>query len=228
MRLLVSVANAEEATAALAGGADIIDAKDPWSGALGAVTATALRAICGAVGNARPVTAALGDASDSAAIEGAAREFALSGAAFVKVGFAGIDSASRIADLIAAAVRGARSGADTTGVVAVAYADAGIAFDDLVAAAAPNGAAGVLIDTADKAGPGLRQLVAPHTLARWVAASRAAGLFMAVAGKLTADDLRFVRESGADIAGVRGAACDEGRNGRVAAARVRLLRTASA
>ena len=228
MRLLVSVANAEEATAALAGGADIIDAKDPSSGALGAVTATVLREICRVVRSARPVTAALGDASDTAAIERSAREFASSGAAFVKIGFAGVESPLKITDLIAAAVHGARSGGDSTGVVAVAYADTGIAFDDLVAAAAPGGAEGVLIDTADKDGPGLRQLVTPHTLARWVATARDAGLFMAVAGKLTAGDLLFVRESGADIAGVRGAACDKGRNGRVAAARVRLLRTASA
>jgi uncharacterized protein (UPF0264 family) len=38
MRLLVSVANGDEAAAALAGGADIIDAKDPAAGPLGAVT----------------------------------------------------------------------------------------------------------------------------------------------------------------------------------------------
>jgi hypothetical protein len=34
-----------------------------------------------------------------------------------------------------------------------------------------------------------------------------------------------VRDTGADIAGVRGAACDGGRAGRVAAHRVALLRT---
>ncbi len=37
MRLLVSVANAADAAAALAGGADLIDAKDPAGGALTAV-----------------------------------------------------------------------------------------------------------------------------------------------------------------------------------------------
>ena len=37
MKLLVSVSNADEARSAVLGGADIIDAKDPSMGALGAV-----------------------------------------------------------------------------------------------------------------------------------------------------------------------------------------------
>jgi uncharacterized protein (UPF0264 family) len=82
----------------------------------------------------------------------------------------------------------------------------------------------VLLDTANKSGPSLRGLVAPDTLAAWVAKAHEAGLLVALAGQLTADDLAFVRDAGADIAGVRGAACDGGRTGRVASDRVRLLR----
>jgi uncharacterized protein (UPF0264 family) len=229
MRLLVSVANAEEAAAALAGGADIIDAKDPFAGALGAVPLPTLRSIVSCVDGARPVTAALGDASDAVALERAAREFAECGTAFVKIGFAGIESTSRIAELIAVAVSGARAGGDKTGVVAVAYADAvhaTVPFEDFTEAAALHGAKGVLIDTADKLGPGLRHLVTPATLARWVAAAHDAKLFIAVAGKLTADDLEFVRQSSADIAGVRGAACEGGRTGHVSSKSVLLLHTA--
>ena len=221
MRLLVSVANAEDAAAALAGGADIIDAKDPSAGALGAVSLPTLRDIVSAVDNARPVTAALGDVSDPVALERDAHAFASTGIAFVKIGFAAIDSRDRIAGLVAAAVRGARD----VGVVAVFYADAdpGFTFVDLVTSAALGGAGGVLIDTADKRGPGLRQLITAATLNGYVTAAHDAGLFIAVAGKLTADDLGFSRESGADIAGVRGAACDAGRTGRVSPERVRLL-----
>ena len=43
MRLLVSVRSAAEARAALSGGADIIDAKEPSLGSLGAVGPLALR-----------------------------------------------------------------------------------------------------------------------------------------------------------------------------------------
>src|SRR5580765_2369323 len=123
MRLLVSVTSAEEASAALAGGADIIDAKNPLAGALGAVRVEVLREIHAMVAGARLVTAAIGDATDEAAIERAAGTFAAAGAALVKVGFAGITSASRIEGLIEAAVRGAGA-RDASGVVAVAYADA--------------------------------------------------------------------------------------------------------
>jgi uncharacterized protein (UPF0264 family) len=228
MHLLVSVANAGEAAAALAGGADIIDAKNPAAGAMGAVPAHVFREIRGVIGDARPVTAALGDASDGIAIERAAREAAAAGARFVKVGFAGIGSAPRIAEILAAAVFGSRAiSIEKTGVVAVAYADAervsSVAFEDLLEVAGEGGAEGVLVDTADKRGPGLRKLVAASTLARWVAAAHDAGLFIAVAGKLTAEDLAFVHDSGADIAGVRGAACISGRTSAISAERVRLL-----
>jgi uncharacterized protein (UPF0264 family) len=235
MRLLVSVASGAEASAALAGGADFIDAKDPLTGALGAVSEEVLREVHAAVGGARPVTAALGDAADEAQIEDAARVFAAAGAAFVKVGFAGIASVPRAVALTMAAVRGAAAGGRGTsgvvaftGVVAVAYADAervaSLAAGSLVEVAARAGASGVLLDTADKAGPGLRRLIAPAALARWVAEAHEGGLFVALAGQLTMDDFAFVRDAGADIAGVRGAACEGGRIGRVATERVRLLR----
>lgn len=231
MHLLVSVRSAEEAATALAGGADVIDAKDPGAGAMGAVTAHVFREICSLVGDARPVTAALGDASDASTIERAVRESAGAGARFVKIGFAGIESAPRIGEIVAAAVFASRAiSVEKTGVVAVAYADASrvssVAFEDLLEAASRGGAEGVLVDTADKRGPGLRQLVEAATLSRWIADAHDAGLFIAVAGKLTADDLPLLRDSGADVAGVRSAACDGGRIGRVSADRIRALKTA--
>ena len=249
MRLLVSVANAADASAALAGGADVIDAKNPLAGALGAVSVDALREIHATVAGARLVTAAIGDAADETEIERTAGRLAAAGAALVKVGFAGITSPSRIEGLIAAALRGVRAhewspirlkpdptcepaptaAPDPTvvgfkGVIAVAYADADpiAAFVDVAARA---GATGVLLDTADKSGPGLCELMTPTAVARWVAEAHEAGLLVALAGKLTAEDLAFVQDAGADIAGVRGAACEGGRAGRVSSERVALLRT---
>jgi uncharacterized protein (UPF0264 family) len=232
VRLLVSVANAAEASAALAGGADLIDAKDPAAGALGAVSPQVFLDIHARVSGERPVTAALGDAVDEQDIERTARAFAAGGARLVKVGFAGIASAERAGALTAAAVRGASSGRNGCGVVAVAYADAdragSIAPDALVEVAAREGAEGVLLDTAYKDGPGLRDLVAPEALAMLVIRIHERGLFVALAGRLTAGDLPFIRDTGADVAGVRGAACDTGRTGHVSADRVRLLQQSGA
>ena len=229
MHLLVSVTSAVDAAAALAGGADLVDAKDPAAGALGVVSIEQFRRIVAAVAGARPVTAALGDAADEPAIEQTARAFAGLGASFVKLGFRGISSTDRVAALMTAAVSGARRGSGSR-VVAVAYADADRAGSisplRLVDVAARAGATGVLLDTFDKQQGGLRELVAWRALADWVASAHDTGLFVAVAGKLTASDLPYVRDAGADIAGVRGAACDGGRTGHVSADRVRLLRSA--
>jgi uncharacterized protein (UPF0264 family) len=229
MHLLVSVGDADEATAALDGGADIVDAKDPRTGALGAV---ALETFCGIhtrVAGRRPLSAAGGDAADECAIERVAFAFASAGAAFVKVGFLGVADVSRAASLAAAARRGVVAGGlGASALVVVAYEDAdtatSVSSSALVDLAAACGANGVLLDTADKNGPGLRAMVDPRALTAWIAQAQASGLFVAVAGRLTADDLPFVREAGADIAGVRGAACEGGRLGRVSAARVRRLR----
>jgi uncharacterized protein (UPF0264 family) len=225
MKLLVSVASAFDAQAALDGGADLIDAKDPSMGALGAVPLGVFREIASTVRAARPVTAALGDAADEGELERAAREYAVAGSAFVKVGFAGITRELDARRLAAAAVRGAAGTA--TGVVLVAYADApceDVSRESIVAVASREKAAGVLLDTTDKRGPGLTRLMTIGEISRWVREAHREGLLAALAGRLSSADVTALVDTGADIAGVRGAACDAGRLSSVSAARVRSLR----
>jgi (5-formylfuran-3-yl)methyl phosphate synthase len=230
MRLLVSVRGPVEARAAVAGGADVIDAKDPARGALGVVRADRLAAIRRAVGSTRPVSAALGDARDDATVAAAAA--AASGLAFLKLGFGGVTSEARAVCLARAARRGAPA---ATAVVLVAYADwrraVSLAGDRLLAVAAETGAAGLLLDTAGKDAP-LFALESPDAVAAWVTAVHAAGLFAALAGSLSGGDFVTARAVGADLVGVRGAACVGGRTGRVSRVRVaalqRLVRPAPA
>ena len=78
-------------------------------------------------------------------------------------------------------------------------------------------------------GPGLvmvAQTAWPEQLTAWVARAHGEGLTAALAGKLTAADLPMVVETGADIVGVRGAACESGRSGPIVASRIRALKTA--
>src|SRR5439155_20549209 len=134
--------------------------------------------------------------------------------ALVKVGFAGVANHCHVAALIRAAVRGASSAGG--GVVAVAYADAAapsVPPASLINIAAGAGARGLLLDTCNKSGPGLCELVDPAALAALVAGAHDAGLFVALAGRLTPHDLTLVRGAGADVAGVRGPACEGGRTG---------------
>src|SRR6266576_3995962 len=209
MRLLVSVRGSVEARAAVAGGADVIDAKDPARGALGAVRRDRLAAIRRAVGAARPVSAALGDAGDAAMVAAAAA--AARGVAFVKLGFGGVTSEAPARSLARAARRGAAS---ATALVLVAYADwrraPSLAPDRLVAVAVDAGAAGLLLDTARKDAP-LFAIESPDAVA-------------ALAGSLSGRDFATARAVGAELVGVRGAACVGGRAGPVSQARVAALR----
>ena len=63
--LLVSVRSAAEALVAMAGGADLIDVKEPSRGSLGAVDPEVLSEICDAVGGRLPISAALGELAES-------------------------------------------------------------------------------------------------------------------------------------------------------------------
>ncbi|HTM02775.1 MAG TPA: (5-formylfuran-3-yl)methyl phosphate synthase [Vicinamibacterales bacterium] len=225
MQLLVSVRNRHEAAAASAGGASIVDAKDPAAGPLGPVALDEFRAIVDAVHGSRPVSAALGDAVNAQRLEQDARAYASAGATFVKVGFAGIADAGVIQEMVAAAVRGAVPA--RCQVVGVAYADhqyaVTVSLDRVLQAIVRAGAHGVLVDTADKDGEPLLRLMSAEVLTRSIRTARAAGLMTAMAGRLTLDDIQRVAACGADVVGVRGAACDGGRLGTIRATKVRAL-----
>ena len=235
MKLLVSVVDAAEARAAAAAGADIVDVKDPAEGALGAPSPAVIAAVRAAVRAELPVSAALGDMPDlpgTASLAGLGA--AHSGATFVKVGLWGV-SAERDAVELLRAVRDGVAGIPGTVVVAAAYADARrvahgpLAPELLPGVARAAGVGACLLDTAVKDGRGLLEWLSPGELTSLVADAHAAGLQMALAGALRAEDLPAIRATGADIVGVRSAACDDGRrSGSLEAARVRALRAACA
>ncbi len=227
MQLLVSVTGPAEVRAALRGGADVIDAKDPWRGALGPVPLHRLAAIRSAIADARPLSAALGDAASEEALTRVVAAVVAIGVAFVKVGFAGVTSEIRARRLAVAARQRAEG---ETRLVLVAYADwrhaESLAPARLVSIAADAGAAGVLLDTASKRAP-LFAIQPVASVAAWVAAAHAAGMFAALAGSLSGPDLAPARALGADLVGVRGAACVGGRTGRVSRPRVAALRASA-
>lgn len=211
MKLLVSVVSADEARRALAGGADIVDVKDPREGALGAPAPRVLSEVVTAVGGAAPVSVALGDLPalpHTAAL--AARGAVACGAAYVKVGLRGVrdlDGAVAVMSAVLDAV------GDRAGVIAVAYADARAldppALDPefLPVVVERTGIAGALVDTFVKDGRGLYGWLSESEVADLIARTRAAGGTFGVAGQLRLGDLHRVD---ADIAGVRSAVCRGG------------------
>ncbi|HEX6615653.1 MAG TPA: (5-formylfuran-3-yl)methyl phosphate synthase, partial [Gemmatimonadales bacterium] len=92
--------------------------------------------------------------------------------------------------------------------------------------AAEAGAHGVLLDTRDKDGRTLFDHVSVPALRAWIDRCRAHGLLVALAGSLDHGCVRGAAVLGPDVVGVRGAACNGGRGGRVDAERVRRLRDA--
>jgi len=163
------------------------------------------------------VSAALGDAAAERAVP--------RGAAYVKVGLRDVGGARRARSLVHRVVqRAIKAGAE---LVLVAYADCARARSlpplAVVEIAAAGGARGVLLDTAFKNRGSLFELLDVARVAQWLAAAHGVGLFTALAGSLSEPGLRTALALGADIVGVRGAACDGGRMGRVSVSRVRAL-----
>jgi uncharacterized protein (UPF0264 family) len=230
MKLLVSVVDAAEARVAAAAGADIVDVKNPAEGSLGAPSPAVIEDVRAAVPAELPVSAAIGDMPNlpgtaALAALGAAR----SGATFVKVGLWGASTEQDAVTLLRA-VRDGVAHVPGAVVVAAAYADATrVAHAPLAPQLLPRvaHAAGVgacLLDTAVKDGRGLLEWLSPGALSSLVADAHTAGLQVALAGALRAEDLPAIRGTAADIAGVRSAACGDGRRtAPLDAARVRAL-----
>jgi (5-formylfuran-3-yl)methyl phosphate synthase len=231
MRLLVSVRSEEEVAAALDGGADIIDAKEPSHGSIGAVSPSVLGRIFERVPAEYPVSIALGDVANPRQVELAISVLELPrriGPTYLKVGFAAVRSPYAIAELLRTAVQAAARHSACPHIIAVAYADYSLAqtieAESIMAAALDAGCAGILLDTFGKIGGNLLTWCPPDALARWIGDGRENGLLTAIAGGLGIREVADVSALEPDVLGVRGAACDGGRTGAVNSTRVAQLR----
>jgi uncharacterized protein (UPF0264 family) len=214
-----------EAIEAARAGAQIIDVKDPATGALGAATPRAVREVRDATPPGLPVSAALGDGPfDPRLAAAAAARAAECGASFVKIGLRET-SADRALDTLRA-VRAVLP--RTVHLIVAGFADFRRAGSpdplDLPRLARAAGAQGCLVDTAVKDGRGLLHWLDEAALRAFVAACRARGLLSALAGSLAPADLPLLAAIGPDIVGVRGAACAGDRaHGRISGERVAAL-----
>jgi len=222
VQLLVSVRDAIEAAVALEAGAHIVDAKEPDRGPLAAVDPEVLAAITQRLPASTPISAALGEPADVGALEQALAcrcAALLHHPAYVKFVIPALAP-----DVLAACVAATRAAVPHARVVLATYADRSEApLVEVARLVGTAGADGVLVDTASK-GRSLLDIVPAAVLEAFVGMGHASGLFVALAGSLSAEDLPRVAALGADVAGVRGAACDGGRNARLSGLRVRALR----
>jgi len=192
-----------------------------------------LRAVRSRVASPVEVSVALGDAPHlPGTMALAAAGAAACGADYLKIGLFGSARQEQALALLAAVRRAAADVNPSTRLMAAAYADASrvgaLAPGELPTIARQAGFHGVMLDTAVKDGASTFTAMGEDGVADFFAAARALGLVTALAGALRPADLERAQRLGADIVGVRGSACDGGRNGTVSAARVRALRTALA
>jgi uncharacterized protein (UPF0264 family) len=198
-RLLASVRSVSEASIALAGGADIIDAKEPEAGALGRLAPATLAAILRAVDGQCPVSATIGDMGLAPRpVRAAAEALAASGVDIVKIGLFEGDLAGTLRALQPFAEKGIR-------LVAVAFADRRPDLAELVARCAEVGFYGIMLDTADKQAGPLTAHVSSPALASFIAAARRTGLFTGLAGSLRLSDVAAVARLSPDYLGFRSA-----------------------
>jgi uncharacterized protein (UPF0264 family) len=202
--LLASVTGESEALLCAGLGADVIDAKNPAEGALGALPLATIRAIRGAVPAHVPVSATIGDpVGDVEETARAVLRTAETGADFVKVGL------SMAADAPRTLARLRRLDLGASRLVGVLLADEGLELS-LVSQARLSGFAGLMLDTADKARGALPDVAPPSKLRSFIGAVHAAGMFAGLAGSLRADHVPELLALGPDILGFRGGLCRMG------------------
>ena len=216
--LLVSVRSAIEAAEAVAGGATIIDVKEPSRGPLGRADVEVWRSVRAAVPAHRPVSVALGELAGADGSVGSAEDF--EGVAFRKLGLSSVGGDRDWPALWREARAASPPG---PGWVAVVYADweaarsprpEAVLAEALASRGDGPGCVGLLIDTWEKARPS--PLAATAEWLDLVESARAGGLFVALAGSLDREGIARLAPLQPDVFAVRGAACKgPGRLGEV-------------
>lgn len=208
--MLASVTSLEEAELVAAGGADIIDCKDPARGALGALPLAEVAAIRARLPEA-VISATIGDLpADPALLVGSARAMAATGVDYVKVGiFPGGDADAAVRELGQAApfLMGERRAGPR--LVGVLLADREPEFS-LIEAMAEAGFAAVMLDTASKDGRCLLDVMDTGALRAFVRLAHLDGLAAGLAGSLRVTHIARLKALGPDILGFRGALCQGG------------------
>lgn len=230
MKLLISSMNEKEAAEAIAGGADIIDVKNPKEGALGANFPWVIKRIREITPKNIEVSCTLGDVPNlPGAVSLAALGAATTGVDYIKVGLYGLKTPKEAVYLMQNVTKAVKDCNPSIKVVATGYADArrvGAVSPLLIPEIAHKAQADLaMIDTAIKDGKNLFTFLTIDQLRSFVDAAHDYGLKTALAGSLKKEDLPAVHALGADVVGLRGAACTHGdrANGQIIRGKVQEL-----
>jgi FolB domain-containing protein len=202
-RMLASVTGPEEAAIALAGGADVIDLKNPAQGALGAVAPEVIRATVASIAGSRQVSAVAGDLPmQPDLLAETVRTLAATGVDYIKLGlFPGGDQAACIKALAHLAAQ--------TRLIAVFFADASPDFS-LLPLLHETGFAGAMLDTQRKGNGRLLDHIDIGRLRTFVETCHEKTMIAGLAGSLEPPDIPRLLVLSPDLLGFRGALCGPG------------------
>jgi (5-formylfuran-3-yl)methyl phosphate synthase len=228
-RLLVSVRNAAEALTAAAGGVDIIDLKEPKHGPLGCVDRDICRAILGSIRSEvavrPPMSIAMGELRDYQATDFSA--WPLEEFQFAKIG---LSLAEFDSDWVARWRQWKDNLPPTCVPVAVSYVDPvpkSPTPERVLVLADHLGIRYALLDTFEKgSGRGLTDYRDEKQLRELLSLAGKLSITLVAAGGLSLADMASLTALGFEIVAVRGAACDENRDGTINALKVAALRDA--
>jgi hypothetical protein len=226
--LLISVRSADEVEAALAGGADLIDVKEPAKGPLAPAEAEVVAAVLDQVNGRVPVSAALGEWTPNAITDAHWHlELKLN---YVKWGLAGYTAHPGWGEDLLDTRRQLPVGLE---MVAVAYADweraKSIPPTELVRFAKRFRFKAFLLDTWGKDGKTLLDFLKPTELAELVDNLKRSGITVAIGGSLRPEQVKLLKGVKPDYFAVRTSACAAGkRDGVIDAGRVKKWKEALA
>jgi uncharacterized protein (UPF0264 family) len=223
-QLLVSVRNASEAEAALAGGAHVIDVKEPSRGSLGRANEKTIAEVVRVVAGRRPVSAALGEWGGFEQMPTCVADLQ-----YVKWGLSKIPlEATAVWWEFAAQIQSARAVNPMCEVVAVAYVDAqqieAPEIDEVYEHLLGTGQRVLLLDTFEKNGQTLLDWLDRTAIEQIVQRCHADGIQVALAGALGLDEMAALKYLQPDWFAVRGAVCQgQDRTAAIEPRRVRRL-----
>lgn len=200
---LASVQSLDEAKALEQTLPDILDLKDPASGALGALPLSVVSSVIDWVDRRCETSATVGDlVMKPEIISPAIKAMAETGVDFVKVGL----FAEPAIESCLQGLQETLSALDTP-VIAVIFADQTRDIS-LVASIRQAGFSGVMVDTATKNGQGLLEHWNEAHLSEFIRVAGEHELLCGLAGALAIEDIDRLEALGADYLGFRSALCD--------------------
>lgn len=230
LKLLVSPMDEKEALEAIAGGADIVDVKNPKEGPLGASFPWVIKKIRDLTPKNIEVSCTIGDLPN---LPGTASLAALGAATlgvnYIKAGLYDVKNKDDAVVLMRSVTKAVKMFDSSIKVVATGYADAADvdAVNPLLvpSIAHASNCDVAMIDTAVKDGKNLFDHLSSQQLQVFVDEAHSFNLKAALAGSIKKEHIPILHTLGADIIGVRGAACTNGdrKHGHITSQLVRDL-----